>query len=258
MKYLSIIGLTAFLVSFFSSCKKDETKVIMNNKKPVLSSNSNGPLVLLKANQDQQAITFNWNNVDYGYDDALNYALQISKTDDFKQITELSVIKTSLNAAISVKNLNSELLKMATPDQSQSFSFRLKSNVGNVISNTVKIAITPYLDVKYPLPPELFIVGAATPGGWTNPVPGDQKFALDPETPGVFKLTVKLTGGDSYLLLPVNGSWGKYGFDGDSNKNDPMGDNFKPEGGDIKAPAETGIYEIKVDFVTARFSLTKK
>lgn len=258
MKYLSICFLTALTALLFHSCKKDETRVVMNGNKPVLSSNNAGPLVLAKANEDEQAVIFSWNKVDYGFDDALKYTLQIAASDDFKQMAELSVVKTDLNAALSVKTLNAELLKIAKPGQSQLFSFRLKSDAGNVISNTVKITITPYLDVKYPLPSELYIVGAATPGGWTNPVPGTQQFKPDEETPGVFRLTVKLTSGDSYLFLPVNGSWGKYGFDGENNKNNPMGDNFKPEGGDIKAPAETGTYEISVDFVTGRFSLTKQ
>ncbi|MBO9592441.1 MAG: SusE domain-containing protein [Niabella sp.] len=257
MKYLSICFLTALAALLFHSCKKDETKVVMNSNKPVLSSNSNGPLVLLKANEDQQAVTFNWSDVDYGFNDALKYTLQISKTDDFKQLAELSVVKANLTAPLSVKTLNGELLKIAAPGQPQSFSFRLKSDVGKVVSNTLKIIITPYLDLRYPLPATLFIVGSATPGGWTNPVPDGQEFKLDAEK-GVFTLTVKLTHDDSYLFLPVKGQWAKYGFDGDGNKNSLMGDNFRPEGGDIKAPAETGIYEIKVDFVTGKFSLTKQ
>jgi len=258
MKYLSICFLTALTALLFHSCKKDETKMVMNSNKPALSSSNNGPLVLAKANEDQQAVTFNWTDVNYGFDDALKYTLQISKTDDFKQLAELSVVKANLTAPLSVKTLNGELLKIAAPDQSQSFSFRLKSDAGNVVSNTVKIIITPYLDVKYPLPAELYIVGSATPGDWTNPVPVNQKFTPDENTPGVFKLTVKLNGGGSYLFLPVNGSWGKYGFDGEKEKNNLQGDNFRPEGTDIKAPEETGTYEIKVDFVTGKFSLTKQ
>ncbi len=243
----------------FHSCKKDETKVVMNNNKPVLSSSSTGPLVLSKENEGLQAVTLSWNNVDYGFSDALKYTLQVSATDDFKQVAELSVAKADLKTVLSVKMLNAALLKITKPGQTQSFSFRLKSDVGNVVSNVVKMVITSYLDVIYPLPARLFMVGSATPGGWSNPVPDNQELTLDKDAPGVYKITVTLTGGGSYLFLPVNGSWDpKYGFDGDNNKNNSLGDNFKPGGGDIMAPAATGAYEIRVDFVTGKFSLTKQ
>jgi hypothetical protein len=56
----------------------------------------------------------------------------------------------------------------------------------------------------------------------------------------------------------VYGDWGnKYGFDGANNQNDVNGDNFKKEGGDIKAPAASGNYKIEVDFQRGKFTVTK-
>ena len=47
---------------------------------------------------------------------------------------------------------------------------RLKSNMANntavLYSNVIDMTITPYLDVKYPVPSNLYITGSATPGNW--------------------------------------------------------------------------------------------
>jgi hypothetical protein len=63
----------------------------------------------------------------------------------------------------------------------------------------------------------------------------------------------------SYLLLPINGFWGaKYGGLGSNNTNNPDGDDFKPEGGDLRSPATPGTYKIVVDFQRGKFSLTRQ
>jgi hypothetical protein len=88
------------------------------------------------------------------------------------------------------------------------------------------------------------------------PVPS-QKFTQVSAT--VYELTIALTGGNSYLLLPVNGSWSdKYGGAGSgNNSNNVNGDDFKRGGSDLLAPAASGNYKISVDFVSGKFTLTK-
>nr|MBA2500941.1 hypothetical protein [Chitinophagaceae bacterium] len=67
-----------------------------------------------------------------------------------------------------------------------------------------------------------------------------------------------LTGGGSYLFLPVYGSWSaKYGYVGANNANNVDGDDFKAEGGDMLAPPTTGNYKITVDFQRGKFNVTK-
>ncbi|MEK7199408.1 MAG: hypothetical protein AAB212_05760, partial [Bacteroidota bacterium] len=70
---------------------------------------------------------------------------------------------------------------------------------------------------------------------------------------------IALSGGNSYLFLPVNGDWGaKYGAIGANNSNNPDGDDFKPGGGDMLAPAVSGNYKISVDFQRGKFTVTKQ
>jgi starch-binding outer membrane protein SusE/F len=133
--------------------------------------------------------------------------------------------------------------------------YRIKATTASgaiAYSNTVSVSMTPFS----PVPANLYIVGDATPGGWSNPVPvPSQQFTkIDAYK---FSITLGLNGGKSYLFLPNNGDWSKkYGFVGANNANNVNGDDFKPEGGDMKAPAATGIYRIVVDFQTNKWTVT--
>lgn len=117
-----------------------------------------------------------------------------------------------------------------------------------------KFTVTPYVGS---LPNDLFIVGDATPGGWTNPVPvPSQQFTRINSS--VFELTTQLYGGKQYLMLPVNGSWDhKYA----------VADNTLPglaDGGDFgydlssnfPGPASDGNYKIQANFATNTFTVT--
>jgi len=120
---------------------------------------------------------------------------------------------------------------------------------------TGKFSVTPFTQ-QHGLPDNLFIVGDATPGGWTNPVPTpSQQFTRVNSTR--WELTVALTNGKNYLFLPENGNWGKK-F-GAVNNLDPikLGGPFKPEGQDMPAPDVSGNYKIVVDFINNGYTLTK-
>ncbi|MGZ3852003.1 MAG: SusE domain-containing protein [Flavisolibacter sp.] len=101
-----------------------------------------------------------------------------------------------------------------------------------------------------PVPTNLYIVGDATAGGWSNPVPTpSQQFTQTSN--GVFQLTLPLTGGKSYLFLPVNGDWGhKYGgaTDGTSASGSLLLADGNVPGSNTPAPSTTGTYTITVDF----------
>jgi hypothetical protein len=134
----------------------------------------------------------------------------------------------------------------------------LTGNAGVLYSNVIQKTITPYLDVLYPVPANLYITGAATPASWQcgcgEPELLSQKFTK--VTSSKFEITIMLNGNSSYLFIPVYGSWAaKYGGTGANNTNNPNGDNFKPNGGDMISPTASGIYKITVDFKTGKFTV---
>ncbi|MBS1757238.1 MAG: SusE domain-containing protein [Bacteroidetes bacterium] len=118
---------------------------------------------------------------------------------------------------------------------------------------TGKFTVTPYTGN---LPTNLFIVGNATLGGWTNPVPlPSQQF--NRINSSVFELSLPLNGGKEYLLLPVNGSWDhKYAVADKSVPGLSAGGSFGYDlGQNFPGPANSGTYKISVNFVTGKFSV---
>jgi hypothetical protein len=119
----------------------------------------------------------------------------------------------------------------------------------NFATNTY--TVTPYTGV--PLPSSLYIVGDATAGEWNNPVPTpSQQFTQ--LSNAEFKITMPLTGGKSYLLLPVNGSWDhKYG--GTSATGGTILYDGDVPGSNTPAPSSDGTYTINVNFITGTYSV---
>lgn len=123
-----------------------------------------------------------------------------------------------------------------------------------------KFTVTNYTQ-QHGLPDSLVIVGGATPGGWTNPVPAqyrsEQVFTRINSTR--FEIpSVELKAGEKYLILPRNGDWGaKYGVEDNSVPGLGLGGVIKPEGQDIPAPDQNGKYKIVVDFINNTYTLTK-
>ncbi len=272
---IKLMSLSFILATCFWACKKDENRVyILAGNNPVLTASSTAALVLDITKRDQKAITFSWTNPGYQFNTGVSsqdvtYTLQVDTTGS--NFTNPSLVSTSiskdLSVAFTVNQLNSMLLLMNLAENiPHNVEIRIVSTLSGstvpLISNVLKMVITPYLDVKYPVPANLYITGGATPLSWQCGCASDlttnyattQKFTKISST--TFQLTVNLTGGQSYLLLPIYGDWtNKYGFDGANNANNTSGDNFKPGGGDILAPATTKAYKITVDFKTGKFTV---
>jgi hypothetical protein len=126
--------------------------------------------------------------------------------------------------------------------------------VVNFQTNTY--TVTPYTGNA--VPDSLFIVGDATPGGWTTPVPEpSQKFTQ--VTNAEYKLTIPLSSGGSYLLLTNGANYNtKYGgaTDGTATGGAPLLMNGNVPGSNTPAPAASGTYVIDVNFITNTYTVT--
>lgn len=262
--FLTLLAVTV------ASCKKDEIKSYFEGgTAPVLTASSTAPLVLLIANKDNQALSFNWTNPNYQFTSGVSsqdvtYILQFDTTGaNFTnpKIGEKSIPK-DLSTAITVKDLNTLLLGMGLLEGiSHNMEIRVKANITNsnvpLYSNVLKIVITPYLDVVYPVPAKLYITGSGTPASWMgggDPENVSQRFTKVGSSK--FEITIVLSANNSILFVPVYGDWNnKYGFTGSNNANNVTGDDFKPNGGDIKTPAATGTYKVTVDFKTGKYTV---
>ncbi len=270
LKYIFFL-VSAFLVF---SCDKEETKVtFLKSTPPVLVASSTADLVLNKAQENFSSLQFQWTNPTFEFSNGVNtqnvsYVLQIDQGGkDFGSAKQIGLgFTNALSRSFTVKELNNTLSGLELADfVPQNFEFRIKATLSNnsvpVYSNVVKIKITTYLDVVYPVPANLFMIGDATPAQWDNNVAKldpAQKFTL--VNSYTYQLSsIAITGGKYYLLLPVAGSWdNKYAFPGTKDQNNRFGDTFKPnDGQDFLAPAASGNYKVTVNFKTAKISLEK-
>ena len=104
----------------------------------------------------------------------------------------------------------------------------------------------------------LYIVGSATPGGWSNPIPAanvaSQTFTV--VSPTEYKINVLLIGGSEYKFISQNGSWGNnWGIAKADDPTEVNGGPFTFNSQNIKAPSATGIYTIDVNFAINIFTI---
>jgi hypothetical protein len=274
-----IFFLASLLVMALVGCEKDENQIFFEGgTAPVFSSTvaNNSTLPLAFADKDKEMMKLSWTNPNYKFTTGLssqdvNYTIEIDTTGaNFTNPKKKSIaISKDLSLSITVGDFNDYLLNVLELNTTMNHNVELRvkatltgnSSVPVLYSNTLKYAIKPYAIPPKVTPPssnKLFIVGDATPGGWNNPVPTpSQEFTT--VSPTLYQInSIALTGGKSYLLLPVNGDWSvKFGAIGANNSNNPDADDFRNGGGDMLAPAASGNYKIVVNFQTGRFTLTK-
>lgn len=265
IKYLILLLSVVIL-----SCDKEEERVtFLQGKPPVLSVSSTTDLTLIKDKFNYSSLQFQWTNPAYEFSNGLNtqavsYTLEIDNTTGFLNSKKVEIsFENSLSKSFTVGELNGQLGKLELADNvPNKFYFRLKaslpSNNAPLYSNVVNITISTYLDVVYPVPAKLFLIGGATPKGWDNTPENlvTQQFTVvNSFTYEIASVALKP---DGYLMIPVAGDWSaKYGFTGAKQGNNTTGDiTFKPAGEDFQGPAE-GNYKMTVNFKTGKMTVTK-
>lgn len=259
-------SLLVFAMMLLSSCQDDLKTVMRSPSDVTLTLTASAASIVLDTAKASTTVaeTFSWNKADYGTALSVTYTLQLDSAHGTFQSPVTVVLDNVLSQDYTKKALNDLAISLRlVPDVSGQIQARVKAEVSTavepVFSNTITLTITPYSTKptpKFPVPDNLFLVGDATPGGWSNPVPTpSQQFTkIDDNT---FGIVIQLTGGKQYLLLPKNGDWG-HKYNVASGTADPAGDAFAPDAGDnnIPGPAADGIYQIIVDFVKGTYAVT--
>lgn len=259
-------SLLMFAMMLLSSCQDDLKTVMKSPSDVTLTLTASAASIVLDTAKASTTVaeTFSWNKADYGTALSVTYTLQLDSAHGTFQSPVTVVLDNVLSQDYTKKALNDLAISLRlVPDVSGQIQARVKAEVSTavepVFSNTITLTITPYSTKptpKFPVPDNLFLVGDATPGGWSNPVPTpSQQFTkIDDNT---FGIVIQLTGGKQYLLLPKNGDWG-HKYNVASGTANPAGDAFAPDAGDnnIPGPAADGIYQIIVDFVKGTYAVT--
>ena len=159
-----------------------------------------------------------------------------------------------------VGGFSKRLLDLDSIYENTTYHFRAyaTNSAGTSYGNDIIYNKPAIFRVTPPISNHLYIVGAATLGGWNNPVPiPSQEFTQTSSS--TYEISIYLTGGQQYLLLPLNGSWNsKYGasFTCTSGCGGVGTFDFVSEGSDIEGPAISGNYKIVVNFFSGTITVS--
>lgn len=257
------------LIIGISSCKKSGTLVMATSGTPPTLTASATTLNYTEADSSHTAITFTYTPSNYGYNAAIASELDFSYNDsNFSSIKNYTLSVDTLSMAFTVAELNNLVLGLnyvaGVKDtvfvrvKSTLYGAKIDNNPVVTYSDTLAIVLTPYSQVPVPVitpPDSLYIVGDATPGGWSNPVPTpSQKFSQIDEYGQVFGMILQLNAGGSFLFLSKNGTWDKYGGSTAGSGTLLVGDDVPSS--NTPGPTTSGLYEIIVNFTKGTYSVT--
>jgi hypothetical protein len=163
---IKMSGVALVLALLVSSCVKEETLATVNPGATSMLNTNVNTVVLLQANQNNNAATLTWTATDFGYKAAVNYTIQFAKDGNFSSsatMTEVNIVK-NLSKTFTVKELNDKMQEIMGDGVPTLVKARVKADVGSgvtpIYSNEVSFTITSYLDiVTYNFPDAMNIAG---------------------------------------------------------------------------------------------------
>lgn len=132
------------------SCEKDGEKVVATAGTAASLKASASTLVLTKADQSKDAVTFDWAAADFGYSAAQTQVLQMDvKGNNFANPKNVNLLAGATSQKYSVVDFNALVLTMGIPFQkSTDIEVRVKSSISTalapVYSNVLSLAVTPF------------------------------------------------------------------------------------------------------------------
>src|SRR5690349_4090543 len=264
---IKILLLSAVISVLYTACDKVDDLPYYENGQKVELTPSVTTLAPPAADSNKTALTLSWTNPNYATDSAnVKFVIEIDSTGkNFANAAGKSVMK-SLFTSFTAKELNTILLaKGYAFNVPVDMDVRVISSYANnnerLISNTVKIRMTPYKippKVALPTSSRVFIVGDATTFGWTNdPAPAfppAREFVRLNETTwgGIFYMN----GSGAYKLLQTQGNWStQYHM---VTGGTALTGSFILQDADpgFPSPTPAGWYKLMFDFQTGKYTVT--
>lgn len=268
---LSVVGLV------LTACSKKENPVVFQGgNAPVLTASVTGAVPLAYASQNQQALKLTWTNPGYTFNTGVSsqnvtYTLELDTlgANFTSPKRKIITISNNLSQSFTQRELNIILLNDMELSIGKTYKLqaRITASLGEfnavpLSSNILNSTVVPYQDPTL-LPPDLYITGDATAGGWTNSPPDNQKFAfIGAKT---YVLTMSFQPGKAYKFLTSKGNWQpQYGTSSNGvgttpvplNVNDGSPGSSDPDA--IPTPGAAGNYKITVNLGDKTFFVVKQ
>ncbi|MGB3608556.1 MAG: SusE domain-containing protein [Psychroserpens sp.] len=269
-----ILVLTILSLGFFStSCEDDTETFTATPADPITLSELPITIIELDAsNPGNPAVTFNWNEADFGQPASENYSVVLSSDEAFTNpIIATSVVGTT-SATLSVNELNSSSGAAGlAPFEFSTLYARIVTSIGTqngipVNSNTINFEVQPYFNYVFE---DFYLVGNGTSANWENNNNNPPLFR-DAENNNLYTYTGFFTKGGGgtddgrFKILEVRGQWQpQWGIPA------PEGSDAIEASGEIAGNPETqdndpgrfgvladGFYTFTINFSSDLYSLT--
>jgi hypothetical protein len=209
MKYLYKI-ITVFILGFlFMSCEKDEDQAIVTETTRSTAAFSKTTLVLDKNNPDTSTLSVNWTKSKFDVAVVSTQQLQFGlKGKNFAGASNVEAINSPLT--FTNKQMNDIAFALgASPNVVAQIEVRLKTMIGSAVfySDTTTLSVTPYLLGPVYNFTDLYLIGDATAGGWTNDAANDKIYPLLKSASGnIYTYTGYFAMG-GFKIIKTPGSW---------------------------------------------------
>lgn len=255
MNIMKKLALASMALLLASACKKEgEVITVSTGDAPTLASSAT-VLVLSKENEDQNAITFDWDAYQVSWSNAsvatdlVNYTLQISRAGNNFQNVLVSKDTESTSAAFTTKQLNEAMIAaQIAPGDVADFEARLRvSTAANRqhYTNVISLQITSYEDVV--ALPTLYLAGSFN--GWSH---RDDFRVVSRNHDDDYEGYVNFPDAGTEFKFSSEAGWGgtNYGDAGDGNLSTDGG------AGNLQV-ADEGHYLLRANIEELKWSATK-
>lgn len=253
MKNIFKILLTIFISLHVISCQDDDQTMIGDVTKSSLKADKTS-LILDSNDNNNAAITFDWTNTKYTTSVIITNTLEVAiKGTNFASPKSTVLTGNALKHTYTVKELNDIILSLGvTSVIATEVEFRLKSEVKNypaTYSNVINLTVTPYINGPVYNFIDLYLIGDATAGGWTNEASNTKIYPLQKSSvAGVYTYTGYFAAG-GFKMIQTPGSWAtQYGMGASAGVLDSSGGS-----GNITV-ATAGYYKLTINISALNYT----
>ena len=271
IKYL---GISTIIFVLINSCDKKDSVPYYSGSVSVVTSTKDS-VSLQTFDSSKIVLSLNWTKANNGsIDSTTRYILQIDSAGRNFSKAYSDTLFGKLSKSFTAPKLDSILLYNLGFSIYSDYKIEVRvissyANNNNIlVSKAITIRAKTFFAPAIVPPPttgKLYIIGDATFGGsdsgWNNPVPvPSQQFTKIDSLTYVGTFYLHGGGSTSYLFLPLNGDWThKYAVSNNTvfglNKGGAFGYDYNDN---FPGPDSSGNYQIKVDFLRGKFTVTKQ
>lgn len=248
MKTQSLLYVLLFCFAAFTACDKEAGPVMNTNPgAPVITSPESGQAYTLNEEAaDQELMTMQWDNPDYGFPSAPSYEIQMAPAGDNFTNPSLLANVNGTSFSITVGEMNAKLLGLDYPSgEETSLEFRVVASLSDSLDKQLSAPITlsfiPYSTCKYC--PAIYVPGGyqSASGYGSDWTPADAPALNAPEDKDVYQGYVYMANGSNQFKFTPERNWAlDFGDDGGDGTLEVQSANIEL--------ADPGYYKIDVDF----------